>query len=185
MATSVGSKLITKLRSTKLTTGVTALEVIPNAREVLIDRLQKIIAKAKELGDNPFNAYVIKTATYFLSVANKHEDPVAIEVELDMGQMEDVIALAEDQYDLMVYLNTEAQYKLWERHPEHEKEFREEFHAVFGDEEFQAVSRTRPIAPGPALRAGDLYPTTPEQAEAGFGAQVTPLLKLPKPAATA
>jgi len=173
--------LVSKMRSTKLITGVLGIETIPNAREVLIDRLEKIIAKAKELGDNPFNAYVIKTASYFLSVTNKYQEPVAIEQELDMGQLEDLIFMTEDQYDLMVYLNTEARYKLWERHPEHEKEFREEFHAVFGDEEYHAVSRSRPIPPGPALAADEVYTTTPEQAEAVHDAKVAPLLK-PRPA---
>jgi len=184
MATSVGSKLVSKLRSSKLTTGVLGVEPIPNARAVLIDRLEKIIAKANELGDNPFNAYVIKTASYFLSVSNKHQEPVAIEEELDMGQLEDLIYMTEDQYDLMIYLNTEAPHKLWERHPEHEKEFREEFHAVFGDEEYHAVSQSRPIPPGPALTADETYTATPEQAQAAWDAKVAPLFKPrhPKPA---
>jgi len=146
--------------STKKTTGIYGRDVIPNSREVLIDCYKKIIAKATELGPNPLNQYVIKTATYFLSICEKHTDVNQIEASLEMGQMEDMIEVAENQMDMLVYLNSDhGKRKFWEHSEERDKEYREHFHPVFGDAEYEGwmgtdtPTKVKPAAPSASATA--------------------------------
>jgi len=86
----------------KLTTGFVGLEVVPNAREVLIGLYTKTL---KELQGIPASAQyrvnVEKLTNYRLGVCQNHEDPHTIETTILQGQLEELIAAAEEELKLI------------------------------------------------------------------------------------
>ena len=61
------------LRSVKLTTGITGLDVIPNAREVLIRLYEKTLVDVAVMAPEvPYRQVVEKTARHRMEIVKKH-----------------------------------------------------------------------------------------------------------------
>jgi len=90
------------LSKEKLTTGFVGLDVVPNAREVLIGLYGSTL---RELQDIPSTAQyrvnVEKITNYRLNVCNTIEDPHTIERTILQGQLEELIVQAKNELGLI------------------------------------------------------------------------------------
>lgn len=109
-------------------TRMVGLEVVPNAREVLISLYENTIQKAELYGsmldkkDNAYNEHVIRLCKSRLEVVQSTDDVATIEKIINNGLIEEVITQAEDELNLLVEMN--EVYKPWEPSPEGEEEAR-------------------------------------------------------------
>jgi len=104
----------------KLSTGIVGYPVIVNARAVLVDTLEKVIALidqyAKATPESAeFHDWYRKHIAYRLKVCRETEDEVAIEAELKAGQIEMLIEQTNDDMKLIIWLNTESTEKPWDQ----------------------------------------------------------------------
>ena len=93
--------------SGKTTTGIVGLPVVPNALEELSSICDKILEEVKDIpSDAPYRTNVETMYTLKKSLAQQG-DVAALEAELGLGQIEEVIEIAKDELSLA------AKYKEW------------------------------------------------------------------------
>jgi len=113
----------------KLTTFITGIDVIPNAREVLLSLYEETIKKAEAYGSNDFNDHCIQLCRYRHGLVSRETDVAAIEALVNCGQIEELVAQAEDQYDLLIAMNETI--RPWEPDPDGDAAFAD-YHPSFG-----------------------------------------------------
>lgn len=90
----------------KYDTRIPGIEVIPNSKEVLVS----LYAKATELCDKYgtdvyYNEFVKQNIKFRWDIVNKHEETWAIEDEIGVGQMEELIQHARDDIETIYDYN--------------------------------------------------------------------------------
>lgn len=77
----------------KLSTGVTGLAVIPNAREVYLKQVKKLVRELKINlpAESRFRWLYDRIYTFRLKVLEEEQDPRVIEKRLNSGQLEELI----------------------------------------------------------------------------------------------
>ncbi|TYZ63125.1 hypothetical protein PybrP1_008208 [[Pythium] brassicae (nom. inval.)] len=103
---------VLRMAVTKTSTGIVGLPVNPNARQDLIKLYQKTLQEVKVLPEDAvYRDSVERITNYRLKVVLDNDDESAIEKEIAMGQLEELIEQAEDELSVIpVYLEN----KLWE-----------------------------------------------------------------------
>lgn len=90
----------------KETTGIVGLDVVPNAREVLISLYTKTLKEIKSVPeDEGYRKAVESFTSHRLKVCQEEEDWEQIEKRLGCGQVEELIEEAQDELKLMGLLN--------------------------------------------------------------------------------
>ncbi|GAB5034264.1 nadh dehydrogenase [Nannochloropsis oceanica] len=96
----------------KTATGPVGLEVNPNSRDDFIKQQKTLLEKVKKFpADAEYRKVITSIATYRLGKAEAITDPVALEKELDDGQLEEMLAQGEDELMLM---DDYEERKYWE-----------------------------------------------------------------------
>lgn len=86
----------------KSTTGIVGLEVVPNAREVLIDLYSKTLKEVEAVpADENYRKAVETFTKHRLQVCQEEQDWEQIEKKLGCGQVEELIEEAEDELRLI------------------------------------------------------------------------------------
>ena len=86
----------------KETTGIVGLEVVPNAREVLINLYNKTLKEIKAVPeDEGYRKAVESFTTHRLKVCQEEQDWEIIEKRLGCGQVEELIEEAQDELKLI------------------------------------------------------------------------------------
>lgn len=86
----------------KSTTGIVGLEVVPNAREVLIDLYSKTLKEVEGVpADENYRKAVETFTKHRLQVCQQEEDWEEIEKKLGCGQVEELIEEAQDELRLI------------------------------------------------------------------------------------
>ena len=86
----------------KETTGLTGLDVVPNARRVLISLYGQILEAAEAIPEgNQYRADITQLTKYRLSVVESNNSISAIEAEINDGQIEELIDIAKDELELL------------------------------------------------------------------------------------
>ena len=86
----------------KETTGIVGLEVVPNAREVLIDLYSKTLKEIKAVPeDEGYRKAVESFTSHRLKVCQEEKDWELIEKKLGCGQVEELIEEAQDELTLI------------------------------------------------------------------------------------
>ena len=86
----------------KETTGIVGLEVVPNAREVLIDLYTKTLKEIKAVPeDEGYRKAVESFTSHRLKVCQEEKDWELIEKKLGCGQVEELIEEAQDELTLI------------------------------------------------------------------------------------
>lgn len=89
----------------KETTGIVGLEVVPNAREVLIGLYTTTLDKIKAVPEDEGYRKAVESFTrQRLKVCQEEEDWEAIEKKLGCGQVEELIEEAEDELKLIGHM---------------------------------------------------------------------------------
>ncbi|XP_061375374.1 probable NADH dehydrogenase [ubiquinone] 1 alpha subcomplex subunit 5, mitochondrial [Gastrolobium bilobum] len=89
----------------KQTTGIVGLDVVPNAREVLIGLYDKTLNEIKKVPeDEGYRKAVESFTSHRLKVCRDEEDWEAIENRLGCGQVEELIEEAQDELKLISYM---------------------------------------------------------------------------------
>jgi len=100
------SSTVTNEAGDRISTGITGLPIVPNWREVLIDRYELAIEQATLYGlDVPFNAHVVKFSQFRLNCVQSTNDWERIEAMIDGGQIEELIEQAETELGLLYRFN--------------------------------------------------------------------------------
>eukprot|EP00240_Pyramimonas_obovata_P007611 CAMPEP_0118937638 /NCGR_PEP_ID=MMETSP1169-20130426/23350_1 /TAXON_ID=36882 /ORGANISM="Pyramimonas obovata, Strain CCMP722" /LENGTH=155 /DNA_ID=CAMNT_0006881333 /DNA_START=38 /DNA_END=505 /DNA_ORIENTATION=+ len=87
---------------TKLTTGFVGLDVVPNAREVLIGLYGKTLSELQSIpATAQYRINVEKITNHRMGVCQSVEDPHTIETTILQGQLEELIASAERELELI------------------------------------------------------------------------------------
>ncbi|XP_051122882.1 probable NADH dehydrogenase [ubiquinone] 1 alpha subcomplex subunit 5, mitochondrial [Andrographis paniculata] len=95
----------------KETTGIVGLEVVPNAREVLIGLYSKTLDEIKSVPEDEGYRKAVESFTrHRLQVCQEEEDWEAIEKRVGCGQVEELIEEAEDELKLIGFMN---EWKPW------------------------------------------------------------------------
>ncbi|CAH9114852.1 unnamed protein product [Cuscuta epithymum] len=95
----------------KETTGIVGLEVVPNAREVLINLYRKTLDEIKAVPEDEGYRKAVESFTrHRLSVCLEEEDWESIERRLACGQVEELVEEARDELKLIGYMN---EWKPW------------------------------------------------------------------------
>lgn len=90
------------LARVKETTGIVGLEVVPNAREVLIGLYTKTLKEIRAVPeDEGYRKAVESFTTQRLTVCQEEQDWEAIEKRLGCGQVEELIEEARDELTLI------------------------------------------------------------------------------------
>lgn len=90
------------LAKVKETTGIVGLEVVPNAREVLIDLYTKTLKEIKAVPeDEGYRKAVESFTSHRLKVCQEEKDWELIERKLGCGQVEELIEEAQDELTLI------------------------------------------------------------------------------------
>ena len=90
------------LAKVKETTGIVGLEVVPNAREVLIDLYTKTLKEIKAVPeDEGYRKAVESFTSHRLKVCQEEKDWELIEKKLGCGQVEELIEEAQDELTLI------------------------------------------------------------------------------------
>lgn len=90
----------------KETTGIVGLEVVPNAREVLINLYRKTLDEIKAVPEDEGYRKAVESFTrHRLNVCIEEEDWELIEKKLGCGQVEELIEEARDELKLIGYMN--------------------------------------------------------------------------------
>lgn len=86
----------------KQTTGIVGLDVVPNAREVLINLYNKTLKEIKAVPeDEGYRKAVESFTSHRLKVCQEEEDWEMIEKRLQCGQVEELIEEAQDELKLI------------------------------------------------------------------------------------
>ncbi|KAL4575838.1 hypothetical protein LXL04_011925 [Taraxacum kok-saghyz] len=86
----------------KETTGIVGLEVVPNAREVLIGLYDKTLKEIQRVPEDEGYRKAVESFTrHRLTVCKEEEDWEAIEKRLGCGQVEELIEEAQDELKLI------------------------------------------------------------------------------------
>jgi len=86
----------------KETTGLTGLDVVPNARRVLSSLYGAILEEAARIpSENAYRDDIERLTKYRLSVVESTESISAIEAEINDGQIEELVASAEAELELL------------------------------------------------------------------------------------
>lgn len=95
----------------KETTGIVGLDVVPNAREVLISLYTKTLNEIQTVPeDEGYRKAVESFTSHRLKVCQEEEDWEQIEKRLGCGQVEELIEEAQDELKLLSMLNGEYNY---------------------------------------------------------------------------
>ncbi|CAL0303351.1 unnamed protein product [Lupinus luteus] len=95
----------------KQTTGIVGLDVVPNAREVLIGLYSKTLNEIKAVPeDEGYRKAVESFTSHRLKVCQEEEDWEDIEKKLGCGQVEELIEEAQDELKLISLMN---EWKPW------------------------------------------------------------------------
>ncbi|RVW41920.1 putative NADH dehydrogenase [ubiquinone] 1 alpha subcomplex subunit 5, mitochondrial [Vitis vinifera] len=90
----------------KETTGIVGLDVVPNAREVLISLYTKTLNEIQTVPeDEGYRKAVESFTSHRLKVCQEEEDWEQIEKRLGCGQVEELIEEAQDELKLLSMLN--------------------------------------------------------------------------------
>lgn len=90
----------------KETTGIVGLDVVPNAREVLIGLYTKTLEEIKAVPEDEGYRKAVESFTrHRLNVCQEEEDWEAIEKKLGCGQVEELIEEAQDELKLIGHMN--------------------------------------------------------------------------------
>ncbi|XP_078440123.1 NADH-ubiquinone oxidoreductase-like protein [Wolffia australiana] len=90
------------LARVKETTGIVGLEVVPNAREVLIDLYDRTLREIQAVPENEGYRKSVESFTrHRLQVCREEEDWEQIEKRLGCGQVEELIEEARDELTLL------------------------------------------------------------------------------------
>ncbi|KAL6291578.1 hypothetical protein ACE6H2_009088 [Prunus campanulata] len=104
----IGRPLMAKV---KQTTGIVGLDVVPNAREVLIELYSKTLKEIQAVPEDEGYRKAVESFTrQRLKVCREEEDWETIEKKLGCGQVEELIEEARDELVLIDKLN---QWKPW------------------------------------------------------------------------
>ncbi|KAJ6791616.1 putative NADH dehydrogenase [ubiquinone] 1 alpha subcomplex subunit 5, mitochondrial [Iris pallida] len=86
----------------KETTGIVGLDVVPNAREVLISLYTRTLGEIKAVPeDEGYRKAVESFTSHRLKVCREEEDWEAIEKRIGCGQVEELIEEAQDELKLI------------------------------------------------------------------------------------
>ncbi|KAK2366121.1 hypothetical protein P8452_54822 [Trifolium repens] len=89
----------------KQTTGIVGLDVVPNAREVLIGLYSKTLNEIQKVPkDEGYRKAVESFTSHRLKVCQEEEDWEKIENRLGCGQVEELIEEAQDELKLIGYM---------------------------------------------------------------------------------
>lgn len=89
----------------KQTTGIVGLDVVPNAREVLIGLYGKTLNEIQKVPeDEGYRKAVESFTNHRLKVCQEEEDWEKIETRLGCGQVEELIEEAQDELKLIGYM---------------------------------------------------------------------------------
>lgn len=95
----IGRPLLAKV---KQTTGIVGLDVVPNARAVLIDLYSKTLKEIQVVPEDEGYRKAVESFTrHRLEVCQEEEDWEAIEKKLGCGQVEELIEEAQDELTLI------------------------------------------------------------------------------------
>ncbi|KAG2333032.1 hypothetical protein Bca52824_004212 [Brassica carinata] len=95
----IGRPLLAKV---KQTTGIVGLDVVPNARAVLIDLYSKTLKEIQAVPEDEGYRKAVESFTrHRLNVCKEEEDWEAIEKRLGCGQVEELIEEAQDELTLI------------------------------------------------------------------------------------
>ena len=90
----------------KETTGIVGLEVVPNAREVLISLYTKTLKEIQSVPEDEGYRKAVESFTrHRLKVCQEEFDWQTIEKRLGCGQVEELIEEAQDELKLIAHLN--------------------------------------------------------------------------------
>ena len=90
------------LSKVKDTTGLVGLDVVPNAREVLIGLYNETLNAVKVIPENAvYRQNVERTTRYRLSICEQERDWEAVEAKVNAGQIEELIEQAKDELTLI------------------------------------------------------------------------------------
>lgn len=90
----------------KETTGIVGLEVVPNAREVLINLYRKTLEEIKEVPEDEGYRKAVESFTrHRLNVCVEEHESEMIEKRLGCGQVEELIEEAQDELKLIGHMN--------------------------------------------------------------------------------
>lgn len=89
----------------KETTGIVGLDVVPNAREVLINLYSKTLEEIKGVPEDEGYRKAVESFTrHRLNVCKEEEDWETIEKRLGCGQVEELIEEAQDELKLIGHM---------------------------------------------------------------------------------
>eukprot|EP00457_Paulinella_chromatophora_P011087 gb/GEZN01011212.1/.p1 GENE.gb/GEZN01011212.1/~~gb/GEZN01011212.1/.p1 ORF type:complete len:263 (-),score=39.46 gb/GEZN01011212.1/:389-1135(-) len=131
----IGLSSLIGMRGVKTTTRITGVDVVPNAKEVLISLYETTIKAAQMYEPHGYNQAVISLAEHRMKICKEAVD--VEELEKKMGfhcQAEELIEVAEDELDLLHHMNETI--KPWDADPRH-KEWEEMYYPEFGTRPFE------------------------------------------------
>ena len=101
----------------KISTGVTGLPVIPNAREVYLKQINKILRELRVNlpPESRFRWLYERTFTFRQKIVEAEEDPRVIEKRLNSGQLEELI---EEGHNILSQIPQEVEDKDWIKDPD-------------------------------------------------------------------
>jgi len=109
------------LAKVKETTGLLGVDVVPNAREVLIGLYHQTLQAVQTMPEHAvYRQNVEKFTNYRLQVCQETEDWEEIEKKVGCGQVEELILQAKDELELIPKM---AEWKPWEVPEGHQIEF--------------------------------------------------------------
>ena len=121
----------------KKTTWITGIDVVPNAREVLLSLYEETLRKVASYDSSvAYNAHLIQLVKHRQAIVQRETDVEAIEQAIACGQLEELIEQAEDEFDLLVAMNESI--KPWEADAEGDAAFTE-YHPSYGQEKAHFV----------------------------------------------
>ncbi|KAL6503905.1 hypothetical protein OROGR_025828 [Orobanche gracilis] len=96
----------------KETTGIVGLDVVPNAREVLIGLYTKTLEEIKSVPEDEGYRKAVESFTrHRLNVCQEEKEWEAIEKKIGCGQVEELIEEAQDELKLIGHMN---EWKPWD-----------------------------------------------------------------------
>ncbi|THU56132.1 hypothetical protein C4D60_Mb11t14030 [Musa balbisiana] len=98
----MGAMMMQAVKKVKETTGIVGLDVVPNAREVLISLYTRTLKEIQAVPqDEGYRKAVESFTRHRLQVCQEEEDWEAIEKRLGCGQVEELIEEAQDELKLI------------------------------------------------------------------------------------
>eukprot|EP00808_Paulinella_micropora_P004042 g40752.t1 len=122
-------------RGAKTTTGIVGVDVVPNAREVLISLYETTIKACEMYEPHGYNQAVIRLSKHRLKICQDAKDVHDLEKKMGLNIIaEELIEQAEDELGLVKQMNEVI--KPWESDPE-DKEFDDTYYPPFGTRPFE------------------------------------------------